>query len=145
MIWLFIMNVADMKYDKRRIVVAFSVISCMMMFFSLMTRMINNFEASSNKQTIAVREYLEEFPVTDKSITTSTLFAAPLYKQKELYVISTSKNPDEKSAPSADIVLLDKKMKEYSATYMYYVRKGMKQVPVDSAVSGRVCRLEKTE
>ena len=83
--------------------------------------------------------------MTDESITADTFFAPALYKQKELYSISTSQNPDEKSAPKADIVLLDRNMSEFAATYNYYISQGMCEVELDSSVSFRICRLEYAE
>lgn len=140
--WLFIMNLADMKYDARRGMAAFSAVSAGLMFASTMTGLLSVMNSDDIIQKAPVIAYLEQLPVTDESITADTFFAPALYKQKELYSISTSQNPDEKSAPKADIVLLDRNMSEFAATYNYYISQGMCEVELDSSVSFRICRLE---
>lgn len=143
LIWLFIMNCADMKYDRRRFMCAFSVVSSAMLFMTTMFGVLSSFKSAQSEEKFAVICYLEQFPVTEESITCDTFFAPALYKQKELYSIQTSKTPDDNSNPISDIVLLDRAMSGFQVSYNYYTSHGMKETEVDGLAANRVCRLEK--
>ena len=143
MIWLFIMNMSQLKYNTARSMTVFSLVACGMMFVSTMTGMLNNFTIHESEIKAATIEYLEALPESeDESITASTFFTPALYKQKELYTISDSKTPNSDSAPPADTVLLDRNSSCFDINYAYYINLGMKEVPVEGDASKRICRLE---
>ncbi len=142
MMWLFVMNISDLKYSQRRNMTVFATLACAIMTVSSCTGMLYTFTYMTDER-IAVIEYLEGQPVTDKSITADTFFIAPLYKQKELYVISTSEEPNNKSAPDADIVFLDRSRPQFDKTLEYYKECGMTEIEIDGSVQTRICRLER--
>ncbi len=142
MMWLFVMNLSELKYDKRKCMTALSALSCIIMTISTMSGMLDNLKYFSEEKT-AVISYLETLPVTDKSITADTFFIPALYKQKELYVISTSGEPNNKTAPDADIVLLDRTRPQFEITLQYYKECGMTETEITGTADSRICRLER--
>ncbi|MCH5325131.1 MAG: DUF2079 domain-containing protein [Eubacterium sp.] len=142
MIWLFIMNGADMKYNTRRVAVAFSALACVAVFGACHWGLTNNLSVFGDDDKAAAISYLESLD-TDGSITADTFLVPALYSQKELYSISSSGEPNEKSAPVADVVLLDKRWGRYTEFKNYYLGQGMTEVEVSGAAGNIICRLEK--
>lgn len=143
-IWLFIMNVSELSYNKARCFTVFSLISCAVMFMSTMTGLFNNFYDNDKQMHCAVISYLEQLPDNEnESITANTFFIPALYKQKELYTINDRDVPDDTSAPLADIVLLDRTNAKFDVNYKYFISLGLKETEIsDKTVARRVCRLE---
>ncbi len=82
-IWLFIMNMSELSYNRARCFTVFSLIACAVMFISTMTGYLNNFYDNDYEAHGAVISYLEQLPDNEnESITANTFFIAPLYKQK---------------------------------------------------------------
>lgn len=144
LIWLFIMNLSELSYNKARCFTVFSLIACAVMFASTMSGLANNFYISDKETKAAVIEYLEQFPDNEnESITANTFFISALYKQKELYTINDRNEPTNESAPLADIVLLDKNNAKFDVNYKYFISLGMKETKIDNElVAKRVVRLE---
>ena len=143
-IWLFIMNMSELSYNRARCFTVFSLIACAVMFVSTMTGYLNNFYDNDYEAHGAVISYLEQLPDNEnESITANTFFIAPLYKQKELYTINDRDVPTDESAPLADIVLLDRTNAKFETNYNYFTSLGMKEVTIeDERVACLVCRLE---
>ena len=146
LIWLYIMNTADLDAKRAKCFTVFSVITCAVAFISAMSGLAKNFTVYQPEVKSAVVSYLEQLPDNEnESITANTFFIAPLYKQNELYAINDRPDPTEQSAPFADIVLLDRYNSSFEINYNYFVSNGMEEVRIDDAlVAVRVCRLEKT-
>lgn len=144
LIWLFIMNLSELSYNKARCFTIFSLIACAVMFASTMSGLANNFYISDKETKAAVIEYLEQLPdYENESITANTFFIPALYKQKELYTINDRNEPTNESAPLADIVLLDKNNAKFDVNYKYFISLGMKETKIDNElVAKRVVRLE---
>lgn len=145
LIWLYIMNVSELSANKARCFTVFSLLTCAVAFISTMSGVARNFVIKEPEVKSAVISYLEQLPENEgESITANAFFVAPLYKQKELYTINDRPDPNEKSAPPADIVLLDRNNSSFEVNYNYFVSHGMKEVQVaDPLVGKRLCRLEK--
>ena len=143
-IWLFIMNISELSYNRARCFTVFSLISCAVMFMSTMTGYWNNFYDNNYEAHGAVISYLEQLPDNEnESITASTFFIPPLYKQKELFAINDRDVPTAESAPLSDIVLLDRTNAKFETNYNYFISLGMKEVTIEDArVACLVCRLE---
>ncbi len=143
-IWLFIMNMSELSYNRARCFTVFSLIACAVMFMSTMTGYLNNFYDNDYEAHGAVISYLEQLPDNaNESITANTFFIPPLYKQKELYTINDRDEPTSESAPPADIVLLDRTNVKFETNYNYFTSLGMKEVTIeDERVACLVCRLE---
>lgn len=143
-IWLFIMNMSELSYNRARCFTVFSLIACAVMFMSTMTGYLNNFYDNDYEAHGAVISYLEQLPDNgNESITANTFFIPPLYKQKELYTINDRDVPTDESAPLADIVLLDRTNVKFETNYNYFTSLGMKEVTIeDERVACLVCRLE---
>lgn len=143
-IWLFIMNISELSYNKARCFTVFSFIACAVMFMSTMTGFFNNFYDNDYEAHGAVISYLEQLPDNaNESITANTFFIPSLYKQKELYTINDRDVPTDESAPLSDIVLLDRRNAKFETNYNYFISQGMKEVTIeDERVSCLVCRLE---
>ena len=144
LIWLFIMNLSELSYNKARCFTMFSLIACAVMFASTLSGLTNNFYISDKETKSAVIEYLEQLPDKgNESITANTFFIPALYKQKELYTINDRDEPTSESAPPADIVLLDRRNAKFETNYNYFTSLGMKEVTIeDERVACLVCRLE---
>lgn len=143
-IWLFIMNISELSYNRARCFTVFSFIACAVMFMSTMTGYWNNFYDNDYEAHGAVISYLEQLPDNaNESITANTFFIPPLYKQKELYTINDRDVPTDESAPLSDIVLLDRRNAKFETNYNYFTSLGMKEVTIeDERVACLVCRLE---
>ena len=143
-IWLFIMNMSELSYNRARCFTVFSLIACAVMFMSTMTGYWSNFYDNDYEAHGAVISYLEQLPDNEnESITANTFFIPPLYKQKELYTINDRDVPTDESAPLADIVLLDRANVKFETNYNYFTSLGMKEVTIeDERVACLVCRLE---
>ena len=143
-IWLFIMNMSELSYNRARCFTVFSLIACAVMFLSTMTGYLNNFYDNDYEAHGAVISYLEQLPDNEnESITANTFFVPSLYKQKELYTINDRDVPTDESAPLADIVLLDRRNAKFETNYNYFTSLGMKEVTIeDERVACLVCRLE---
>ena len=143
-IWLFIMNMSELSYNRARCFTVFSLIACAVMFISTMTGYLNNFYDNDYEAHGAVISYLEQLPDNEnESITANTFFVPSLYKQKELYTINDRDVPTDESAPLADIVLLDRTNVKFETNYNYFTSLGMKEVTIeDERVACLVCRLE---
>lgn len=143
-IWLFIMNISELSYNRARCFTVFSFIACAVMFMSTMTGYWNNFYDNDYEAHGAVISYLEQLPDNaNESITANTFFIPPLYKQKELYTINDRDVPTDESAPLSDIVLLDRRNAKFETNYNYFISLGMKEVTIeDERVACLVCRLE---
>lgn len=143
-IWLFIMNMSELSYNRARCFTVFSLIACAVMFMSTMTGYWSNFYDNDYEAHGAVISYLEQLPDNaNESITANTFFIPPLYKQKELYTINDRDEPTSESAPPADIVLLDRTNVKFETNYNYFTSLGMKEVTIeDERVACLVCRLE---
>ena len=142
--WLFVMNLRDIKYEKRKCITAFSAIACVMMTLSTMTGMLAGLKYMSDPKNQAVISFLEKFPVTDESITADTFFIPALYKQKELYAPPAHTPATEQNTPLSDIVLLDKTLTYYEVNYEFFTEHGYKEVPVDEKISYRISMLVST-
>ncbi len=145
LIWLFIMNLSELSYNKARCFTVFSLIACAVMFASTLSGLTNNFYIYDKETKSAVIEYLEQLPDNEnESITANTFFIPALYKQKELYTINDRDEPTSESAPPADIVLLDRDNAKFDVNYSYFISLGMKETVIDNElVASRVVRLEK--
>lgn len=143
-IWLFIMNMSELSYNRARCFTVFSLIACAVMFASTLTGMTGNLHDNNATTNNAIISYLEQLPDNEnESITANTFFVPSLYKQKELYTINDRDDPNDKSAPLADIVLLDRTNARFETNYNYFTSLGMREVTIEDAkVAGRVCRLE---
>ncbi|MGN0699230.1 MAG: DUF2079 domain-containing protein [Ruminiclostridium sp.] len=143
-IWLFIMNISELSYNRARCFTVFSLIACAVMFASTLTGMMGNLHDNNATMNNAIISYLEQLPDNEnESITANTFFVPSLYKQKELYTINDRDDPNDKSAPLADIVLLDRTNARFETNYNYFTSLGMREVTIEDAkVAGRVCRLE---
>lgn len=143
-IWLFIMNISELSYNRARCFTVFSFIACAVMFMSTMTGYWNNFYDNDYEAHGAVISYLEQLPDNaNESITANTFFIPPLYKQKELYTINDRDVPTDESAPLSDIVLLDRRNAKFETNYNYFTSLGLKEVTIeDERVACLVCRLE---
>ncbi len=143
MIWLFIMNCSDMKYKARRGTIAFCVIACAVIFGCCHRGLVSELPRVGDDTCRAVVSYLENFDSNGGSISADTFFVPALYRQKELYAITSSDAPDPHNSPAADIALLDKRFKNYEKLREYYLEQGMKEVSVDGNAGSVICRLEK--
>lgn len=121
--YLSIVNVSEMKYNTKRLVMPFCVIASIMMFTTTMSgelQYINRFIVNYEENQLMFRE-LEQLP-TDKSISATTFLVPALYEQDELYQTNETKQPE------TDIIVIDKR---YSINYDIidaYVKKGYVQV-----------------
>lgn len=143
-IWLFIMNMSELSYNRARCFTVFSLIACAVMFASTLTGMTGNLHDNNATMNNAIISYLEQLPDNEnESITANTFFVPSLYKQKELYTINDRDVPTDESAPLSDIVLLDRTNARFETNYNYFISLGMREVTIEDArVAGRVCRLE---
>lgn len=143
-IWLFIMNMSELSYNRARCFTVFSLIACAVMFASTLTGMTGNLHDNNATMNNAIISYLEQLPDNEnESITANTFFVPSLYKQKDLYTINDRDVPTDESAPLSDIVLLDRTNARFETNYNYFISLGMREVTIEDArVAGRVCRLE---
>ncbi len=142
-IWLFIMNCAELSYHTRRTALVFCSAACLITTMALHYNLTNELINVGNESTSAAIEYLENLDASGESVTADTFLCPALYKQKTLYSINSSGEPDEKKAPDADIVLLDKRYGSFDALYDYYTERGMEEVDVLGAAGDIICRLER--
>ncbi|MBP3922989.1 MAG: DUF2079 domain-containing protein [Ruminiclostridium sp.] len=143
LMWLFAMNLRDLKYEQRKCVTAFSVVAAAMMTISTMTGMLINLNYIDNPKHNAVISYLEAMPVTEESITADTFFIPALYKQKELYAPPAHTLATDKNTPLSDIILLDKSLARYEENYKFFIDRGYKEAYIDEKVSFRITKLVK--
>ncbi len=143
LIWMFAMNLKELKYEQRKCVTAFSVVAAAMMTISTMTGMLIGLNYIDNPKHNAVISYLEAMPVTEESITADTFFIPALYKQKELYAPPAHTLATDKNTPLSDIILLDKSLAHYKENYKFFTDRGYKEVKVDEKVSFRITKLIK--
>lgn len=139
LLWLFLMNLKEMKSDRQRAFAVFCSVAAMSAFFGTFSRMVDNVAIASLPENKATIEYLEGLPVTDKSITAQTLFVPALYKQPELYSAGQAGNNE-----NSDIVLLDRHSGLFSEQYEYYINSHYTEVYIEGIAGQRICRLEKT-
>ena len=143
LMWLFTMNLRDLKYEQRKCVTAFSVVAAAMMTISTMTGMLIGLNYIDNPKHNAVISYLEAMPVTEESITADTFFIPALYKQKELYAPPAHTLATDKNTPLSDIILLDKSLAHYEENYKFFIDRGYKEAYIDEKVSFRITKLVK--
>ncbi|MBQ8789774.1 MAG: DUF2079 domain-containing protein [Ruminiclostridium sp.] len=143
LIWLFTMNLRDIKYEQRKCVTAFSVVAALMMTLSTMSGMLIGIRHMNDPKHTAVISYLENLPVTEESITADTFFVPALYKQKELYAPPAHTLATDKNTPLSDIILLDKSLTHYDENYKFFIDRGYKEAYIDEKVSFRITKLVK--
>lgn len=143
LMWLFAMNLKDLKYEQRKCVTAFSVVAAAMMTISTMTGMLIGLRHMNDPKHNAVITYLENMPVTEESITADTFFIPALYKQKELYAPPAHTLATDKNTPLSDIILLDKSLVHYEENYKFFIDRGYKEAYIDEKVSFRITKLVK--
>lgn len=143
LMWLFAMNLRDLKYEQRKCVTAFSVVAAAMMTISTMTGMLIGLRHMNDPKHNAVITYLENMPVTEESITADTFFIPALYKQKELYAPPAHTLATDKNTPLSDIILLDKSLAHYEENYKFFIDRGYKEAYIDEKVSFRITKLVK--
>jgi uncharacterized membrane protein len=141
LLWLFTMNLRDLKYEQRKCVTAFSAVAALMMTLSNMSGMLIGIRYIDDPGHNAVINYLENLPVTEESITADTFFIPALYKQKELYAPPAHTLATDKNTPLADIILLDKSLQHYEANHKFFIDRGYKEVMTDESVSFRITKL----
>lgn len=141
-IWLFIQNCADMRYHSRRTAVVFCLAASVSIFCCCHWKLTDNLSINPDDQ--AAISYLEQLDTDLGSVTADTFFVPALYKQKELYSITTANIPDERSAPLADVVLLDKRFEAYQTEREYYLSHGMTETFVEGTAGNIICRLDKS-
>ncbi len=143
LMWLFAMNLRDLKYEQRKCVTAFSVVAALMMTLSTMSGMLIRIRHMNDPKHTAVISYLEAMPVTEESITADTFFVPALYKQKELYAPPAHTLATDKNTPLSDIILLDKSLTHYDENYKFFIDRGYKETYIDEKVSFRITKLVK--